>query len=70
MYLIGVGEVLGGIGLWVRPVFCYAYEGLFIILVGAIGVSAVYVGLLTAILPIVVAILLGIVVWLNKKRTT
>jgi len=28
------------------------------------------VGLLTAILPIVVAILLGIVVWLNKKRTT
>jgi len=69
MYLIGVGEVLGGIGLWVRPVFRYAYEGLFIILIGAIGVSAAYVGLLTAIFPLVVAILLGIIVLLNAKRT-
>ena len=68
VYLIGTGEVVGAIGLWMRPLFRYAYEGLFIILAGAFGVSVAYVGLLTAIFPLVMAILLGIVVWLNKKR--
>ena len=67
VYLIGAGEVLGAIGLWIRSLFRFAYEGLFIILAGAFGVSAVYTGLLTAIFPLIFAVMLGIIVWLHKK---
>ena len=67
MYLIGTGELLGAIGLWIRPVFRYAYEGLFIVLAGAIVTTAVFMPGPVVILPIVVAIILGIVVWLHGK---
>ncbi len=67
MYMIGIGEVLGAIGLWIRPLFRYAYEGLFIVLVGAVGTTFAFVSPAMAILPLVVGILLGVVVWLHKK---
>jgi putative oxidoreductase len=67
MYLIGIGEILGAIGLWIPRVFRYAYEGLFIVLAGATGVTIAYVGLLMALFPILVAVMLGIVVWLHSK---
>jgi hypothetical protein len=69
MHLIGIGEILGAIGLWVRPVFRYAYEGLFLVLAGAFGTTLVFMGFAMAIFPLVVAILLGIVVWLHSKSS-
>ncbi len=69
MHIIGIGEILGAIGLWVRPVFRYAHEGLFLVLAGAFGTSLAFLGLAIALFPLVVAILLGIVVWLNDKSS-
>jgi len=68
MYCIGIGEVLGAIGLWTRFGFRYAYEGLAIVLAGAIVTTLVYLGFDMAILSIVTAILLTIVVWLGNKH--
>ena len=34
MYVIGIGELFGVIGLWTRRFFRYAYEGLFLVLLG------------------------------------
>ena len=67
MHIIGVGEILGAIGLWIRPLFRYAYEGLFLVLAGAFGTTLVFLGLVMALFPLIVAILLGIVVWLHNK---
>jgi hypothetical protein len=67
MYLIGIGEILGAIGLWINPVFRYAYEGLFLVLAGAFGTTLAFLGIAMALFPLVVAILLGIVVWLHNK---
>lgn len=69
MYVIGIGELLGPIGLWVRPVFRYAYEGLFIILAGAIGTTCAFLPGPIVLLPILTAVALGIVVWLHGKKT-
>jgi len=67
MYCIGIGELLGVIGLWTRRFFRYAYEGLFIVLGGAIGTTIAFQSLTFALLPLVVAIILGIVVRLHNK---
>jgi hypothetical protein len=68
MYFIGVAELLGVIGLWVRPLAVYAASGLFVILAGAIVVTAVFVSVPEALFPLVTAIVLGIIVKLGKKR--
>ena len=68
MYVIGIGEVLGPIGLWTRRFFRYAYEGMFIILTGAIVTTAIFQSVTLALFPLVVAIILGIVVWLHNKK--
>ena len=70
MHIIGIGEILGGIGLWIRPVFRYAYEGLFLVMAGAFGTSLVFLGFAMALFPLIVAILLGVVVWLHNKSSS
>ena len=68
MYFIGVCEILGAIGLLIRKLQRMAAYGLFIILAGAIVTSALFVNMLTALFPLIVAIILGSVVWLGKKK--
>jgi len=78
MYFIGVCEMLGAIGLWLalgsnrtaRKLAEWAAYGLFIILAGAVVVSAVFVSVTTALFPLIVGIILWLVVWLGKKRAT
>ena len=67
MYVIGLGELLGGMGLWIRPVFRYSSEGLFLVLLGAFGTTLVFMGPGMALFPLAVGVLLGLVVWLHKK---
>jgi hypothetical protein len=67
MYCIGLGELFGAIGIWTKTFFRYAYEGLFLVLAGAIILTVIYQGVVLAILPIVTAIILGFVVSLNRK---
>jgi uncharacterized membrane protein YphA (DoxX/SURF4 family) len=68
MYVIGIGELFGVIGLWTRPFFRYAYEGLFVVLAGAVVTTAVYVSALAAIFPFITAIVLGIIVCLHSEK--
>ena len=67
MYVIGVGEILGVIGLWIRPLFRFAYEGLFAVLAGAFGTTLVFLGFGMSLFPLIVAIILAIVVHLHNK---
>ena len=67
MYVIGIGEILGAIGLWIRPLFRYAYEGLFVVLAGAFGTTLVFLGFGMSLFPLIAAIILGIVVHLHGK---
>src|ERR1700744_6391624 len=68
MYVIGIGELAGAIGLWIPHFFRYAYEGLFLVLAGAFGTTLAFVSIPFALLPLIVAILLGILVWLHSKK--
>ena len=68
MYFIGACELLGLIGIWIPKFKKLAAYGLLIILVGAVIVSAIYVGVLTAILPLVTGILLVIMLKMDKKK--
>jgi len=68
--VIGCGEVLGGIGLWIRPIFRYAYEGLGLVLIGAFGTTLVTMGLVMALFPLIAGIVLAIIVWLHTKNGT
>ncbi len=70
LHFIGVAEVLGGIGLvvpWlthIRPALTpLAAAGLTIIMIGATVVSAMYVSVPQAVLPLVVGILTAIVAY-------
>src|SRR5579872_4868634 len=51
MYVIGTGEVIGAIGLWISPVFRYAYEGLFVVLAGAFGTTLAFLGVPMSLFP-------------------
>jgi uncharacterized membrane protein YphA (DoxX/SURF4 family) len=68
MYTIGILEVLGVIGLWVPKTTHYAALGLFIIMLGAIGTTVAFQGVVLAILPLVVAIMLVFIIRINKSR--
>jgi len=67
---IGVCEVLGGVGLvvpwwtgkhrWLTPL---AAAGLIVIMIGAVTVTAVYIGPKDAIFPAVAGVLLAFVVY-------
>jgi len=67
MYLVGLGEILGAICLWVKEVFQYAYQGLFLVLVGAFCATVLSYGFVAALYPLMVFAFLFIAVWLNKK---
>ena len=68
MYFIGVAEIIGAIGLWIKKLSFYAACGLWIILAGAVFSTALLSSAGTAVIPIVYAIILGIIVWLGKKK--
>ena len=76
MYFIGACEMLGAIGLWLalgsnrtaRKLAELAAYGLFVILAGAVVVSAIFVSVPTALFPLLTAVILWIIVWLGKKR--
>ncbi len=69
MYFIGVCEILGAIGLWLRKFQAWAAYGLFIILAGAVVTTAMFVSVPEALFPVITAIILGLVLWLGKKRS-
>jgi len=70
MYFIGVAEIAGAIGLWIRKysLSTYASYGLWIILAGAVVTTAIFQSIAMAFLPVVYAIILAIVFWLGKKK--
>src|SRR5665213_3223075 len=68
MYFIGVCELLGAIGLWIRCLRIYAAAGLSIILLGAIVTTAIFISVPEALLPLVVLIVLWIAVRLGHAR--
>jgi len=68
MYFIGVCELLGAIGLWIPRLRNWAAAGLFIILAGAIVTTVIFVSVPFALLPLIVAILLALVIWLGNKK--
>lgn len=69
MYFIGVCELLGAIGLWIPRLRNWAAAGLFVILAGAIVTTVIFVSAAYAVMPLVVAIVLGLVVWLGNKKS-
>jgi putative oxidoreductase len=68
MYFIGVVEVLGVIGLWIRKTQKSAIWGLMIIMAGAVITTAIFQTVTMAILPLVVGIALYGINCLAKKR--
>ena len=70
MYTIGALEVLGAIGLWVRKIAPVAAAGLVIIMVAATILTAVFMSVPFAALPLVVGIILVIQIWLGSKRVS
>ncbi len=70
MYFIGIAEILGAIGLWVRrySLATYAAYGLWVILAGAVVTTLIFTTTqVFAIVPVVYGIILGIIFWLGKK---
>lgn len=68
LYFIGYAEIIGAIGLWIRKTSLYAIIGLWTILAGAVVVTAVFMSPVYSLIPLVYAVVLGIIFWLGKKR--
>lgn len=68
MYFIGIAELLGAIGLWIRCLQAYAAAGLSIILAGAVVITAAFFSVPEALFPLATAAVLGIIVWLHNKK--
>ena len=68
MYFVGVAELLGAIGLWVKKYSLLAGYCLMIILAGAIITTAIFQSVLGALFPLIAALVLGTVIRLGKKR--
>ena len=70
LYFIGYAEIAGAIGLWIRKysLATYAAYGLWIILGGAVVVTLIFQSAGMIVMPIVFAIILGIIFWLGKKK--
>lgn len=66
VYLIGISEVVGVIGLWIPFLRNWAALGLSVVLIGAITLTAIFVSIPMAILPLVALIVLGVVVRMGK----
>jgi putative oxidoreductase len=77
MYFVGICEILGAIGLWFgvasnatsRKISLWAAYGLYIILAGAVITSAMFVSVSSAVFPLLVGVIIGVIVWLGNKRT-
>lgn len=67
-YFIGVVELLGVIGLWIKKTAVWAAAGLSIIMIGAVVVTAEFVSVAEAILPLIVGIILVVLIYLRKKE--
>jgi uncharacterized membrane protein YphA (DoxX/SURF4 family) len=67
MYFIGIAEVAGAIGLWIPKLQKWAVYGLEIIMVGAVVVTAVYVSVVMALMPLINGIFLAIILKLGAK---
>lgn len=67
MYVVGVLELLGAIGLWIRKTAFWSAIGLFVILAGALVVTVIFQGVALAIIPAIYAIVLGVVLDLEQK---
>jgi putative oxidoreductase len=67
MYVIGVAEIAGAIGLWIAKLRKWAAYGLWIILAGAVVTTVIFVNVSTAIIPVVYAMILGIIYWLKSR---
>lgn len=70
MYFIGVAEVAGAIGLWIRSLSIYAAYGLFIIMIGAAIVTILFDNPVMAIFPVVIGAMLWFIVKLGRKSTS
>lgn len=69
MYFIGICELAGVIGLWIRAARCAAAVCLSVILLGAIVLTAVYVSVPEALFPFATLVAMWIAVKLGKKRS-
>lgn len=69
MYVIGIGELCGVIGLWTRTFFRYAYEGLFIVLAGAFGTTLAVQGPVLCLIPLATGVILAIIIRLNGRMS-
>lgn len=67
-YFIGVSEVAGAVGLWLRKLSVYAASGLMVIMLGAAYFHIAYEGFPQSIPAIVLLALLGGIVALRKKQ--
>jgi hypothetical protein len=68
MYFVGCCELAGAIGLWIRKLSLYAAYGLWIILAGAVVTTLIFVNASMAVMPLVYALVLWIIVWMQKRR--
>jgi putative oxidoreductase len=66
-YFIGVCEVLGSIGLFIRPLRALAAIGIGVIMVGATYYHAVYTPVVQAAPALVLTILCGYIVLKGRK---
>ncbi|MDE1874586.1 MAG: DoxX family protein [Patescibacteria group bacterium] len=70
MYVVGIVEVLGAISLWMRSFVRASAIGLYIVLTGAFVTTWIYVNFATALFPLAVAVALGFILCLGKKRSS
>ncbi len=68
VYFIGIAEILGAIGLWIKKTSLWATWGLGIIMIGAVVVTFEFVSKAEAILPLVVGLLLIVIAKLNTTH--
>lgn len=69
MYAVGVLEVLGAVGLLIPRLVGAAALGLVALMVGAVVLTAVFVGGAMVAIPAAVLVLVAVVAW-NRRRST
>jgi putative oxidoreductase len=68
MYLIGILEIVGLIGLWIPSFMDFAVIGLSIILIGAIVTTAAFMSVPFALFPLAVFLMLLGIAYLGRHR--
>jgi uncharacterized membrane protein YphA (DoxX/SURF4 family) len=69
MYIIGVLEVLGGIGLIVPTATLLAALGLGCLMLGAVYTHAVNDPIGDVLRPVIFLMFLGLVIWIRRSRS-